>query len=70
MQEKWQNIAENDKPKLSEKAKKNFIKMAEWRGEYRSFIILQPDEKFCKNFDRQKMKRATREYDGKQVERF
>ena len=32
MQEKWQNIAENDKPKLSEKAKKNFIKMAEWRG--------------------------------------
>jgi hypothetical protein len=70
MQEKYEKLEEKDKPKLSAKAKENLRKMAEWRREYRSFVTLQPHEKFCKYFDRQKMKPVIREYDGKQVERF
>ena len=70
MQEKYEKLEEKDKPKLSEKAKENLRKMAEWRRECRRFITLQPHEKFYKYFDRQQMKRVTREYNGKQVERF
>ena len=56
-----------DKPiKLSEKAKENLRRMAEWRGEY---LTLQSGE-FCKLFDRKKMIPVEKVFDGKHVQKF
>ncbi|MGC2383844.1 MAG: hypothetical protein WA631_12130, partial [Nitrososphaeraceae archaeon] len=55
---------------LSEKAKENLRKMAEWRREGSKFLTLQPGEEFCKLFDHEKMIPVEKVFDGKHVQRF
>ena len=60
-----------DKPiKLSEKAKENLRRMAEWRSGGSKFLTLQPGEEFRKLFDHEKMKPAEKVFNGKRVQRF
>jgi hypothetical protein len=55
MQKEIKNKKHNDKwIKLSEKAKENLRRMAEWRREESKYLTLQPGEEFCKLFDREK----------------
>lgn len=64
---------ELDKPRpveLSEKAKENLRRMAEWRRGGNKFITLQPSEEFCKLFEHKKMIPVEKVFDGKHVQRF